>query len=99
MPEWHYRLAKLYKDKEQRRRAYSQAAASFTAQLNANPNDGYLMSRLGLALAGLEKEDDAEAFLREAVKKGADDWRIWAALTEFLNGQGGKATCNTGRVT
>jgi tetratricopeptide (TPR) repeat protein len=92
--ERYHHIAELYgrrKDEPRAREAGGRAIELYRQRVNAEPNNGALLARLGEALDGAGDAKEAETVLRRATSVSPDDPATWMALGSFLTGQTGAA--------
>lgn len=88
----YYRLSQLDKDRSDYTKASNtlvRAIELYRKQVDTQPGNAELLARFGRALGTAEKDGEAEAVLRRAVKIDPKDWRCWSALGRFLNARFG----------
>jgi tetratricopeptide (TPR) repeat protein len=71
-------------DSEQSRKASKHAVALFRQRLQADPDNARLLAQLGRTLGDMDHYKEAEASLRQAVRRADGDWRCWTWLGEYL---------------
>ncbi len=72
-------------------RYLAQAVQLLRKQSDARPDDGLLLAKLGEALQGIGKTQEAESVLRRAVRASPKEWQCWLALGRFLDSESRRA--------
>lgn len=101
-PVLHSQLGKLLAESDHdddAQRAYAKAAELYRGRLEAQPENGPLLTALAEVLAELNKGDESESRFREAVRVAPREWRCWLGLAKCLSSQALMLLTDDGRFT
>ncbi|MDB6125938.1 MAG: Tetratricopeptide 2 repeat protein [Pedosphaera sp.] len=86
----YYQLGQLYtkiNETGAARNTWNKSVELYRKRVELQPENGTLLTEFGRALQDAGKRTEAESILRQAVRVAPKDWKCWAALGSFLDGE------------